>query len=615
MTNNILNLKNILIFISIWLTGLAAASSAKVAIFIFVASIITVRLLDKDFSKAKMTLPIWTFFTASVAMLLMNAEVGGIPTTESPTLALLNILICLSVILTFMLITKTPAQGISCGVVLLLLISTLDRYVYVLRGNELMPSDIQAIQTAVNVSEDYSLLPDAYILLAWTFAIQFLVITKKLNFKPVNKKKTLATLIGVILSVIILFPVITKDVVSAQWRNIGTIKNGCIVNFLLKIRESRMEVPNGYDTESLRVTLDKYEDETLKEYPNIIVIVNESFADFTQIGDLNTNMKVLPFYESLNENTQKGYVYSSIYGGETPKSEYEFLTGNSLVLLPRGLNPFMVTVDDKTYSVVSELRSRGYYAIGMHPFQKNGWNRENVYPDLGFDKSLFEEDFPNSKRIGSLISDKSMYDKIISEYKQSQKPVFIYGMTMQNHGPYTKDNRPDTIKLKNIDCPEAEQYLSLAHESDKAIKYLIDYFKDTDEKTVIVFFGDHQPALPESFYDELHGGKITNQQLMQKVPYFIWTNYDIKEQRKNTSINYLSNDMYEIAGFMPKYNQFLEDIQDTIPIINQIGYYSEKNGRFQNLKEADETEKRAIEKYRNFVYNANFDDTKIPERK
>lgn len=38
------------------------------------------------------------------------------------------------------------------------------------------------------------------------------------------------------------------------------------------------------------------------------------------------------------------------------------------------------------------------------------------------------------------------------------------------------------------------QYFSLIKLSDQALEQLIDYFSGADEKTVIVFFGDHQPS-------------------------------------------------------------------------------------------------------------------------
>ena len=67
------------------------------------------------------------------------------------------------------------------------------------------------------------------------------------------------------------------------------------------------------------------------ETPNLIVIMNESFADYTSIGKgLDLSEDCMPFIHSLTENTIKGTAYVSIFGGNTPNSEYEFLTGNTM---------------------------------------------------------------------------------------------------------------------------------------------------------------------------------------------------------------------------------------------------------------------------------------------
>lgn len=69
--------------------------------------------------------------------------------------------------------------------------------------------------------------------------------------------------------------------------------------------------------------------------PNLIVIMNESWADYTDIGNtLELSEDYMPFIRSLTENTIKGTAYSSVFGGNTPNSEYEFLTGNTMAFLP-----------------------------------------------------------------------------------------------------------------------------------------------------------------------------------------------------------------------------------------------------------------------------------------
>ena len=134
----------------------------------------------------------------------------------------------------------------------------------------------------------------------------------------------------------------------------------------------------------------------------------------------------------------------------------------------------------------------------------------------------------------------------------------------------------------------------LLHESDKALEYLISYFQSVDNPVEIVFFGDHQPSLNTNFYKGLNGkglSGLTEDELenLYTVPFFIWTNYETEtEEVPITSLNYLSTMALERAGIaLPSYNQFLADMQQTIPAINSRGYYSVSSGCFKHLEEAD----------------------------
>lgn len=101
-----------------------------------------------------------------------------------------------------------------------------------------------------------------------------------------------------------------------------------------------MKAPDGYSKAAVdkiagnfKETDSSYSQSDAKN-PTIIVIMNESFADLSVVGDFETNTQVTPFMDSLSENTLKGYALSSVYGAKTPNSEWEFETGNSMAFLP-----------------------------------------------------------------------------------------------------------------------------------------------------------------------------------------------------------------------------------------------------------------------------------------
>lgn len=59
--------------------------------------------------------------------------------------------------------------------------------------------------------------------------------------------------------------------------------------------------------------------------------MNESFADLSEIYNIDSSADNMPFYHSLKnrKNTVVGKMHSSQYGGGTANVEYEFLTRNA----------------------------------------------------------------------------------------------------------------------------------------------------------------------------------------------------------------------------------------------------------------------------------------------
>ena len=187
---------------------------------------------------------------------------------------------------------------------------------------------------------------------------------------------------------------------------------------------------------------------------------------------------------------------------------------------------------------------------------------------------------------------------------------------MQNHGGYTEkyDNFNEQVRALGINYPDVNQYLSLIHESDASLEYLISYFENVDDPVEIVFFGDHQPSLSQSFYPYLNGkglSGLTEDELeaLYTVPFFIWTNYESEEEEVEiTSLDFLSTIALERAGIeLPAYNQFLSDMMEVVPAINARGYYSKTEGKFIHIEEAQGEEAEWIRDYEILQYNNMFD--------
>ena len=435
---------------------------------------------------------------------------------------------------------------------------------------------------------------------------------------------------------------------TQTWEKKGTYKNGFVLNFILGVGDGIIKDPEGYDREIISALEEEYgRDDTsgdgqkmarsaeevalsaklsnLDRKPVIITIMDESFADLRKLGDLTTNKEVMPFLDSLKENTLRGFSLSSVFGAKTPNSEWEYMTGNSMAFLPEGSVVYEQFITKTPTSLVSTLKNEGYTAVAMHPYQNTGWKRNIVYPTLGFDETYFLEDnyFDETNIIRDYVTDQELFDKIIERFEQQQEtapedPLFIMSITMQNHGGYrqTYANFTNEIiyrsRYGNFD--DANQYLSLCHETDKALKNLIGYFEKADVPVEIIFFGDHLPSLQTAFFRSLNGKGISGLTLTQleelfSVPFFIWTNYDTPEKEISlTSLNFLSTMALSRAGIdLPPYNQFLADLMKKIPAMNARAFWSETEGKFLHYDKATGEEKEWIDKYNYLQYNEMFD--------
>ena len=423
----------------------------------------------------------------------------------------------------------------------------------------------------------------------------------------------------VLLGAVFIFTQFIDNVPLIVYGNEGMKQNSFPVNFCRLVYGSTVKKPEGYSSEKIKELEDAYCMESdIQNRPVIIAIMNESFADLNVVGDLPVDEEILPFFNSIQENTVKGWTQVPVFGAGTANTEWEFLTGHSMQFLPAGSTPYSnYGLTDSYASIVSNLKKIGYHCIAMHPYYGYGYTRNTVYPRMGFDNMLFLEDFPQEKILREYVSDQEMYEEIIHQYEEhtDNTPLFIFGVTMQNHGgyKYEGDNYTKTVELKNMsqEYPKAEQYLSLMKESDAALEYLIRYFQEIDEDVVIAFFGDHMPAIEQEFYEEIADTKVSEQlQLdMHTVPFFVWANYDIEEKKvEMTSVNYLTNYIYDVAKIpKPGYNLFLEQLQERIPVLSTNKVYSQSENQYIKYSELSGNEAELMQQYNYLVYNAVYD--------
>lgn len=564
---------------------------------------------------------VW-FTTYMVQYLLLEPELFEKLTDEKWDL---NRACVLVVYLLVLCITNRVGLSAIISHVLFMILAFVNYYVYLFRENEFIFADIRSIGTGLSVAGNYKLELSERGWIVILSSILFCAVASffRFRFKRGIFLRLLSGLAAVWLCIVI--SIETIGINTETWEQKGTYRNGYVLNFVLSARDSFVSEPEDYKLEAITELEETYKEQepnllgdSLTKEPTIIVVMNESFADLSVIGEFKTNKPLTPFMDSLTENTIKGYALSSVFGAKTPNSEWEFMTGGSMAFLPVGSVVYQQYLNDTPTSMVSTLKNEGYTCVAMHPYYETGWSRNLVYPKLGFEEMYFMDYFDQSKLIRKYISDEEMYNKIIERYEDRKvnEKLFIMSISMQNHGGYATDYENFEEKYYKVgrSYTDANQYFSLIRESDDALRDFVSYFANIDEPVEIIFFGDHQPSLNRKFYEILNGkglSGLTMEELeaLYTVPFFIWTNYDTPEETVEiTSLNFLSSLALERAGIdLPAYHQFMLDLMDVVPAINARGYYSLEKGKYMHIEDALGKELDWITKYENLQYNGLFD--------
>lgn len=508
------------------------------------------------------------------------------------------------------------------------------------RGIPILASDLTIMGTAMNVvgNYKYSLDLTRTITLLGLIAWCILLFRVKRLRLPKGKKRISAILGSAAICfasfwIMIYTPVMTVTPMHVTVNTFRPIKsyrkNGCVLTFMRSIQLMIIHKPDGYSANAAEEIAAPYRSETSSgnaKTPNVIAIMDEAFADLQAVGDFRTSEDVMPFYHSLTKNTVKGFSYVSVFGGQTANTEFEFLTGLSKAFVPASATPYQLYIKSLLPGLTTHLGNQDYQGmLAFHPFRANGYNRDHVYPNLGFSDfiSLKDLDVSASDKIRNFVSDAADFQVIIDQYEQAKKksnaPFYLFNVTMQNHSGYDQDfdnlDMPISIEEK-CDDPELKRYLNLIHHSDTALKSLIEYFSKQKDPTVIVFFGDHEPGLSNEVYSKILGKnveKLSAEENMNlyKTLFLIWANYDIEEQENvNISMNYLSTLMLESTGMkLSPFNQFLLDIHKQIPVLTTNGYFGE-DGSYYSLKDESSPYYESLRKYQILQYNDLFDKKK-----
>ncbi len=401
--------------------------------------------------------------------------------------------------------------------------------------------------------------------------------------------------------------------------------NGFVLGFLYNMGSRTVEQPEDYTEARIAEIATKYAQEKAQDtarkawdetVDNVIIILAETFYDPALLtkyyphygGDITPNLhRIFREYPS-------GYMYSPEYGGSTANVEFEVNTGLSN-FWARSV-PYVNLVSKLTNLLAAPAwaKEQGFNTQAIHSYSGSLYKRNVVYPKLGFDDFIDVEKMKHQEHEGAsgYLNDRSIYQEILDILEDTPGPHMIGAVTMQNHNPYESAQYQELdFPLRNPgdDAYVIESGFQSLHYADQYLGEFLDEIDELDERTVVLWFGDHAAGSLERY---ANSEDKVDLDLVHLTPYFVYANFEIESpytvtevtelNRKQginltsygirgidlptTSPNCLQNIMYDILNLKkPSLLYLVDEVCEKTPILTRAYYRGSEPEETEVLKE------------------------------
>ncbi|MFI3283781.1 MAG: LTA synthase family protein [Erysipelotrichaceae bacterium] len=443
-------------------------------------------------------------------------------------------------------------------VMIVALLGISNRMVMNFRNTPLSFNDLCILKLDFNFMQSYVSWSSILMMIGCTCLYLFILIIgwKNSEATKVHFKKS-STILGILMFITFVSydTTVSADVIYASKGS----EYGVITSFIKSTIERGMDEPDDYFEDTINDLILNTEDKQDKKTPNIIFVQLESFFDPNLLIGVEYCQNPIPNFTALKEKYTNGMLDVAVLGGGTVNSEFEVLTGMNLDYLGNREYPYETLLKDQTVdSLAYNLKDKGYETYAIHNNTATFYDRDLVYPNLGFDHFISSEYMEGTTKnpIG-WIKDKHLTKEIINCLSDSDKSDFIFTISMQGHGAFPSEKLDEnTIKVTNSPYKQElenqiEYYVSQLYEMDLFIVDLIEEVNQLNEDTIIVFYGDHLPPL------QIEEEDLNNHNLYQ-TEYVIYATYEIEPQDEPLETYQLGAKVAQLAemnmGIMATYH-------------------------------------------------------------
>lgn len=270
--------------------------------------------------------------------------------------------------------------------------------------------------------------------------------------------------------------------------------------------------------------------------PHLVVVQSESFFDARRLFD-GIRPQVLQAFDAMKASAvSQGQVEVAAWGANTVRTEFSFLAGLSPASMGvHRFNPYRKLARQGVPTIAGFLRHLGYRTVCVHPYFSSFYTRNTVFPLLGFDEFLDIDNFKDVEKTGPYIGDVALAQKVCALLEEtSDQPVFVFVISMENHGPLhlEKAHDQDVAQLYSTPppagCDDLTVYLRHLGNADRMAAMLRNQLQSMPQPSWLCWYGDHVPIMPHVYtaLPEPDG----------KTDYLIWQNGNSSGQGEHVDL-------------------------------------------------------------------------------
>jgi phosphoglycerol transferase MdoB-like AlkP superfamily enzyme len=331
----------------------------------------------------------------------------------------------------------------------------------------------------------------------------------------------------------------------------GYRDNGFVYCYLNTWLNTGVSKPSNYTKDAIQSLFTEEDFENLVaakgdygdgDKPNIIFLQMESFMDPETVQGIEFSADAIPNFRRLENEYSSGTLMTPVVGAGTANVEFEVITGMSVKFFGPGEYPHKGILTKTTCeSIPYDLKAGGYATHAIHDHRGAFYERNIVFPNLGFDTFTSLEYMNNvNKTPKNWAKDFVLTSQITDALESTKGPDYVYTISVQGHGDYptTQVLEDPAITVTNASTDELkwswEYYVNQVYEMDQFLGQFLEAMEDYNEEVVVVIFGDHLPAI-SSISDETLSGRS-----MYQTDYVLWSNFGLEKEDRDMATYQLS---------------------------------------------------------------------------